>query len=175
MRNLITYVVFLVVSLQVITAQNIMFMPFNSHYEYVIAQLDSLPAKKELPKGKRPLTAYYDGFEAQYFFNKNNCLYKVVCKKTYEDTRVMTNSVNGALTYFKIVDMDLYNDLNVGRSKHYKNYHSTSTYEIEIIKYTASDIEVRIMGTQHDFEPKQPMRPVQSNSDSEALARKSIE
>lgn len=138
----------------VLPAQNIMFIDFNLPYEVVVNQLKALPAEITLPTDNRPLIATYDGFEAQYFFNKNRRLCKVVCVKNYNDNKILNASVKGAIEYFKVIDPDMRSLAKEGNSKTYEANHRHSSYKMEIVRFAGEDVEVEIVAENADFPPK---------------------
>lgn len=154
MKNIRYIFILLLVFCLEAKAQNVMFMSFNETYDNVLNGLSALTTEIDTPIDDKPLTVYYDGFEANYYFNKKNRLYKVVCKKIYNDNQVMHEAVQGALSYFELISASVQFENPKGDTKIYRAKHKNRKYTMEIKKYSSKDYDVVIVGLSTDAAPK---------------------
>lgn len=138
-------------------AQNVMFVGFNKTYEDVVAELQAMNVQEiELEKPSQPLTAYYDGFVAEYYFNHRHRLYKVEVKKNYDRTHEMKEAVKGAMEYFDMISEDVEHIPNTkDKSQMTRVNLKDRKFEMEITTFARNDTEVIIRGIDSEHAPSQ--------------------
>lgn len=137
--------------------QNVMFLEFNKTYSEVVLELQALNVDEiEFETPARPLTAYYDGFTAAYYFNHNHRLYKVEVTKNYTQNHVMKDAVKGAVDYFEIVcdEVEHAND-SKNKTQVIKAAQKERQFEMEITTFAKNDMEVTIIGIDNSHAPSQ--------------------
>ena len=135
--------------------QNVMFLEFNKTYSEIVLELQELNVEEiEFETDSRPLTAYYDGFTASYYFNHHHRLYKVEVLKNYAETRVMKDAVKGAVAYFEIVCDEVEHVANSkNRTQTVKGGQKDRRFEMEITTFAKNDTEVTIIGIDNKYAP----------------------
>lgn len=134
-----------------------MFVGFNKTYEDVVAELQAMHVQElELEKASQLLTAYYDGFVAEYYFNHRHRLYKVEVKKNYDRTHTMKEAVKGAMEYFEMVSENVEQVPNPkDKSQMTRVSLKDRKYEMEITTFARNDMEVIIRGIDNEHAPSQ--------------------
>ncbi len=138
-------------------AQNVMFVGFNKTYEDVVAELQAMKVQElELEKPSQPLTAYYDGFVAEYYFNHRHRLYKVEVRKNYEKSHDMKEAVKGAMEYFGMISEDVAQILNPkDKSQMTQVNLKDRKFEMEVTTFARNDMQVIIRGIDNEHAPSQ--------------------
>ncbi|MBX7240350.1 MAG: hypothetical protein K1X92_01280 [Bacteroidia bacterium] len=140
-------------------SQNIMFFSFNDKYEKVTKELKSLPCDTLFQTDKTaPLTAFYDGFTAKYYFNTENRLYKIDVFKNYASVKDSREAVEGALVYFDKIKAYMTSSTKT-KYKKYKAHKKDNLYEMEVTTYADNDVEVRLGGWNKSLSPGEQYEP----------------
>lgn len=135
-------------------AQNVMFFHFGEKYDKVVENLRRFPADSiEKETQLKPLVAYYDGFIARYYFNKEERLYKIAVSKNYERKDHAKGAVSGALRYFEKIKATTQQSSNKG-TKIYKVKNNERYYEMQEINYADNDIDIFLVGWNAKISPE---------------------
>ncbi len=137
--------------------QNIMFFEFNKTYSEIVTELQALNVEEiEFETAARPLTAHYDGFIAEYYFNHNRRLYKIEVTKTYSENKVMREAVRGAVDYFEVICEGVQRAQNPkNKTQIVKATKKERKFEMEITTFAKNDMEVTIMSVDDKHAPSQ--------------------
>lgn len=137
-----------------IDAQNILFFNFGERYEKVIENLNKFPVDStQSPTTNKPLTAYYDGFIAKYYFNLQEKLYKIEVSKNYELKKNAKDAVSGAIDYFDKIRAGM-STANVKGTKVYRAKRKEHYYEMQEVFYADNDIDVFLVGWSGSLAPE---------------------
>lgn len=135
-------------------AQNVMFFHFGEKYDKVVENLRRFPADSiEKETQVKPLVAYYDGFIAHYYFNKEERLYKITVSKNYERKEHARGAVSGALHYFEKIKATTLQTSNRG-TRVYKVKNNDRYYEMQEINYADNDIDIFLVGWNAKISPE---------------------
>lgn len=154
MRNLYILTLSFLIQIYWVQAQNILFFNFGEKYEKVIENLNKFPVdSSEIQTANKPLTAYYDGFIAKYYFNSQEKLYKIEVSKNYELKKNAKDAINGALEYFTKIRGSI-STSNVKGTKVYRAKRKEHYYEMQEVFYADNDIDVFLVGWSGTLAPE---------------------